>query len=119
MMSGNDQNAAAPLFSWSTMLWSAPPFLFLPDPDLPYEVVTDACRQGLGAMLVQASHPIAFKGRQLNRAAQNHTVQDMELLGVKYCCLINGDIICMKPPPLYLSSNPLLILHVISLACLL
>ena len=94
------------------------PVLVLPDPDLPYEVVTDACKQGLGAVLMQAGHPIAFTGRQLNKAEQNYTVQDMELLGVMYAveqwrCYLHGathpfTLVTDHHPNTYFSSKPVL-----------
>ena len=94
------------------------PVLVLPDPELPYEVITDACKSGLGAVLMQNDHPIAFVGGQLSKAEQNYTTQDMELLGVMYAlqqwrCYLHGakhpfTLVTDHHPNTYFSSKPLL-----------
>ena len=60
------------------------PVLALPDPSLPYEVVTDACQTGLGAVLLQKGRPVAFAGRLLTDAETRYTTTDQELLAVVY-----------------------------------
>jgi hypothetical protein len=44
------------------------PLLRTPNESLPYEVVTDASDLGLGGVLLQEGHPVAFKSRKLNNA---------------------------------------------------
>jgi hypothetical protein len=44
------------------------PLLPTPDEILPYGVVTDASDSGLGAVLLQEGHPVAFESRKLNSA---------------------------------------------------
>ena len=71
------------------------PVLALPDPDLPFEVVTDACKTGIGAVLLQQGKPIAFAGRKLLDAETRYTTTDQELLGVMYAlsqwrCYLQG-----------------------------
>ena len=58
------------------------PVLVLPDPDLPYEVGTDACKTGIGAVLLQQGKPVTCGGRRLLDAETRYTTTDQELLGV-------------------------------------
>ena len=71
------------------------PVLALPDPTKPFEVVTDACQTGIGAVLMQGGRPIAFCGRLLKPAEQRYTTTDQELLAVVYAltqwrCYLQG-----------------------------
>jgi hypothetical protein len=43
-----------------------------PDESLPYKVVTDASDQGLGGVLLQEGHPVAFESKKLNDAELNY-----------------------------------------------
>ena len=40
------------------------PVLKLPDFDKPFEVIVDACGQGIGGILQQECHPIAYELHQ-------------------------------------------------------
>jgi hypothetical protein len=51
-----------------------------PDERLPYEVVTYASDLGLGAVLLQEGHPMAFESRKLNSAELNYNVTKKEML---------------------------------------
>ena len=92
------------------------PVLALPDPTKPYEVVTDACKTGIGAVLLQEGRPIAFCGRKLNDAETRYTVTDQELLGVIYAvtqwrCYLQGarhdfTIVTDHNPNTYFNTQP-------------
>ena len=71
------------------------PLLRTPDEKKPYEVVTDASDYGLGAVLLQEGHPIAFESRKLNSAELNYTVTEKEMLAVVHAlrvwrCYLEG-----------------------------
>jgi hypothetical protein len=57
------------------------PLLRTPDERLPYEAVTDASGLGLGAVLLQEGHLVAFESRKLNSAELNYNVTEKEMLG--------------------------------------
>lgn len=56
------------------------PVMISPDPDKPFEVITDACGTGLGAVLLQDNKPVAFESRKFNPAEQKYTTTEQELL---------------------------------------
>ena len=58
------------------------PTLAMPDTQLPYTVICDASNFGIGAVLLQEEHPIAFMSRLLDPAQMNWSVTDRELLAV-------------------------------------
>jgi hypothetical protein len=71
------------------------PLLRTPSEKLPYEVVTDASDLGLGAVLLQEGHPVAFESRKLNSAELNYNVTEKEMLAVVHAlrvwrCYLKG-----------------------------
>jgi hypothetical protein len=71
------------------------PLLRTPDERLPYEVVTDASDLGLGAVLLQEGHPVAFESRKLNSAELDYNVTEKEMLAVVHAlrvwrCYLEG-----------------------------
>jgi hypothetical protein len=74
------------------------PLLRTPNERLPYKVVMDASDLGLGAVLLQEGHPVAFESRKLNSAELNYNVTEKEMLAVMHalrvwrCYLEGADI---------------------------
>ena len=56
------------------------PVLASPDLSKPFEVVTDACGEGIGAVLLQEGRPIAFESRKLTDPETRYTTTEQELL---------------------------------------
>ena len=88
-------DACSSAFSEIKLRLMSAPVMALPDPTLPFEVVTDACQTGIGAVLLQEGRPIAFTGRLLNSAEQRYTTTEQELLAVVYAlsqwrCYLQG-----------------------------
>src|SRR3984893_10817976 len=65
---------------------SSTPILIIPDPQLPYTVVTDASGYAIGAALCQnhgnGLQPCAFLSRKMNDAERNYPVHEQELLAI-------------------------------------
>eukprot|EP00983_Pelagomonas_calceolata_P117586 1160429-Pelagomonas_calceolata.AAC.1 len=92
------------------------PVLKLPDPDLPYEVTPDASIKGIGAVLVQEGHPVAYYSRKFSPAEGNYTTGEQELLAqhdalLQWRCDLEGPEITLVTDHnllVYLVSQPLL-----------
>ncbi len=56
------------------------PVLASPDMDKHFEVVTDACCTGIGAVLMQEGRPIAFESRKLTDPETRYSTTEQELL---------------------------------------
>jgi hypothetical protein len=71
------------------------PLLSTPDECKTYRVVTDASDIGLGGVLLQKGHPIAYESRKLNSDEQNYTTTEREMLAVVHAlhvwrCYLEG-----------------------------
>jgi RNase H-like domain found in reverse transcriptase/Integrase zinc binding domain/Chromo (CHRromatin Organisation MOdifier) domain len=58
------------------------PTLAMPDTQKDFTVICDASDFGIGAVLMQDGHPVAYSSKLLNAAQRNYTVSDRELLAV-------------------------------------
>jgi hypothetical protein len=71
------------------------PLLRTPNESKTYREVTDASDIGLGGVLLQEGHPIAYESRKLNSAEQNYTTTEREILAVVHAlrvwrCYLEG-----------------------------
>ena len=91
------------------------PVLVLPDPDLPFEVVVDACDYGCGAVLLQDQRPVAFHSYKLSSAERNYPIGEQELLAVitalrQWRCHLEGAkevvVVTDHKPNTFLDSKP-------------
>jgi hypothetical protein len=71
------------------------PLLRTPDESKTYRVVTDAFDIGLGGVLLQEGHPIAYESCKLKSTEQNYTTTEREMLAVVHAlrvwrCYLEG-----------------------------
>jgi hypothetical protein len=67
----------------------SPPVLVMPDPQKGFDIYCDACGQGLGCVLRQEGHVIAYASRQLRKHELNYPTHDLEL-----AVIVDMDLIC-------------------------
>ena len=60
------------------------PVLALPDFTQPFVLECDASGEGVGAILMQGGHPIAFKSRKLLPHERLYLINDKEMLGIMH-----------------------------------
>lgn len=92
------------------------PTLKLPDFSKPFEVIADASVIGIGAVLLQEGHPIAYISRRLIPAEVNYTTTEQELLAVVHAlnawrCYLEGaahdfTIVSDHHPLVHLQTQP-------------
>ena len=94
-----------------------PPVLAYANPDLPYELISDASEKGCGAILIQANRVVAYYSAKFIQAEGNYGTGEQELLGIikalkEWRCYLEGckelTIITDHNPLTYFLSQPLL-----------
>ena len=63
-------------------LLTSTPILRIDDPNKDFIVCTDTCNDGLGRVLTQAGHVIAYESRKLKIYENNYATYDLELVVV-------------------------------------
>ena len=58
------------------------PILKLPSFVKPFEVIVDACAQGLGGILQQDKHQVAYESCTLRVHKRNYPIHNLELLAI-------------------------------------
>ena len=62
------------------------PILCIPDCSKPFEMVCDAAADGIGGVLLQDGHPVAFESKKFSDAETRYSATERELLAVVHCC---------------------------------
>jgi Reverse transcriptase (RNA-dependent DNA polymerase)/RNase H-like domain found in reverse transcriptase/Integrase zinc binding domain/Chromo (CHRromatin Organisation MOdifier) domain/Retroviral aspartyl protease len=91
------------------------PVLAIPNPDLPYVVISDASVNGTGALLMQEGRVCAYTSKKFIPAERNYTTTEQELLGVIHAlqawrCYLEGcvelTLVTDHNPLIYLQEQP-------------
>lgn len=69
-------------FSSLQQALSSAPVLAVPDFSKPFTVETDACHTGVGAVLLQSGHPLAFVSKPLGPKTQGLSTYEKEYLAI-------------------------------------
>ena len=82
-------------FNAIKQLLVSPPILAYPNPELPYELISDASLTGCGAVLTQENKPIAYFSSKFSSAERNYTTGEQEMLGIikalkEWRCYLEG-----------------------------
>jgi hypothetical protein len=58
------------------------PIMNIADPDKYFLVCTNACKEGLGGVLMQDGHVISYESRKINEHERNYVTHDLELVAI-------------------------------------
>jgi hypothetical protein len=64
------------------------PVLTMPDMEKPFSIYCDASGQGLGCVLMQDGHVVAYASRQLRKYEEKYPTHDLELAAVVHALKI-------------------------------
>ena len=77
-----------PAFQELKVRLTSAPILTIPNTEEPYEVYSDASGVGLGCVLMQGGHVVAYASRQLRPHERNYPTHDLELAAVIFALKI-------------------------------
>jgi hypothetical protein len=69
-------------FQQLKQLLTSAPILKIVDPSKDYVVCTDACKEGLGGVLIQEGFVVCYESRKLKEHEKNYATHDLELAAV-------------------------------------
>jgi hypothetical protein len=64
------------------------PVLVMPDMEKLFSIYFDASRKGLGCVLIQDGHVVAYASRQLRKHEEHYPTHDLELATVVHALMI-------------------------------
>ena len=71
-------------FEMFKLIMTTCPVLALPNFSKPFELQCDASGEGIGAVLMQDKHPIAFESRKLRGPERGYSIYDKEMLAIMH-----------------------------------
>jgi hypothetical protein len=77
------------------------PVLTMPDMEKPFSIYCDASGQGLGCVLMQDSHVVAYASRQLRKHEEKYPTHDLEFAAMVHALKILGHYIIGKRCEVY------------------
>jgi hypothetical protein len=83
------------------------PILVMPDMEKPFSICCDAFGQGLGCVLMQAGHVVAYASWQLRKHEVHYLIHDLELAAVLHALKISRHYIMGKRCELYMDHKSL------------
>jgi hypothetical protein len=75
-------------FDQLKMRLMSPPVLVMPDQQKGFDIYCDACGQGLGCVLMQEGHMIAYASHKLWKHELNYPTHDLELAAIVHALKI-------------------------------
>jgi hypothetical protein len=67
------------------------PILVMPDMEKPFSIYCDASGQGLGCVLMQDGHVVAYASQQLRKLEAHYSTHDLELAAVVHALKLYTD----------------------------
>jgi hypothetical protein len=83
------------------------PLLVMPDMEKPFSIHCDASGQGLGCVLIQDGHVVAYASRQLRKHEAHYPTHDLELAAVVHALKIWRHYLMWKRCELYMNHKSL------------